>query len=309
MTKTFKKALQATGAAAVLALALAAPAGAVTVDAGLTPGVLNTIEDQDREAYIDNGDGVLGVGDVFIGFVRLDNFLPSGVDPDGTVYGVISNQIISVSGDGTIFNLGTTTMPGLTLPELTGDAETAGGMFAIYDGIASADLIANAPGGDIFSYIDYITTGDLALVTGLVSGDNYLMVDNNVGFPAGTPNGSFSTLPTSVTTGSFTGGLDVVFNGTTFDFADAVVTVDALGGLHTTQVGIGNGSVRGAFGDGNEAAFTNAPGFLQCTTGPCGFVTDADFFVFPTAVPEPGSLALLGGALLGALGLRRRKQV
>jgi hypothetical protein len=209
MTQTMKHRFQKLGLAAALALAVAVPVGATDINGGLTSGVLNTIEDQDREAFIDNGDGVLGVGDVFVGFVRLDNFLPSGADPGDTVYGIISNQIIAtnVGGDATIFSLGVTTVAGLTLAELTGDANATGGMFAIYDGITAADLITNTIGATtIFDYINYINDGTLRLVTGIVSPDNYVMVDNGAGFPAGTSTALLGITPTSVTTGNFTGG-------------------------------------------------------------------------------------------------------
>jgi hypothetical protein len=319
MKQAFKKSILASGLAAALALGLSVPAGATPIGQGLTSGVLNTIEDQDREAYIDNGDGVLGIGDVFVGFVRLDNFLPSGKPGGNTVYGVISNQItaVNVGGDPTVFSLGTTTKAGLTLAELTGNANAAGGMFAIYDNVPAADLIANSISAtNIFGYINYITTGSLELVAGIVSADNYLMVDNTAAFPAGVSNALFPTLTASITTGGFSGGLDVVYNGLAgWTFTDTVVTFDALGNVHTTSVGIGNGAVRGASGDGNEGAFTNAPGYTQCTVPntagaptntACGFITKADFFVAP--IPEPGTLALLGAGLLSALGLRRRKE-
>jgi len=90
---------------------------------------------------------------------HIDDFLPSGTAGGDTVYGIISNQItaINVGGDATIFSLGTTTLAGATLQDLTGDANTTGGMFAIYDGVTPLNLIDTAPGADIFSYINYIT--------------------------------------------------------------------------------------------------------------------------------------------------------
>lgn len=301
---------------AAFAVACVGAASASTIVGGLTPGVLNTIEDQDREAFIDaNRDGVLSVGDVFVGFVRIDNFLPKGVSSNNQVYAVISNQIIGVNAlDPTILSLGTTTVAGLRLQDLTGNAATAGGLFAVYDRATpyATDLINGPPPAatSIFDYINYITGGGtLQLTAGLVAADDYLMVNNGPAFAIGASTALFPGLPTSVTVNSYSGGLSIGYNNTGFSFEDAVVTVDELGVFHTTQLGIGNGATRGQAGEGNQAVWGNAPGFQQCLNAQgagnvsCGFVTDADFFVVP--VPEPGSLALVGAAILGLVGARR----
>lgn len=307
-----------------LAMSVAGTANATTIAQGLVPDVLNTIEDQDRETFFDvDGSGTLSIGDVFVGFVRFDNFLPAGMGTDNQVYGVISNQIVGfdpgASGDGTLLELGTTTAAGLTLPEITGDVNTAGGMFAVYDTSGSyGDLISAPVGTGMADNTDLISNpanGTLRLVAGLVESDDYLWVDNGVAFGIGAATSQFAALPTSVTVGNFTGGLSFLYNNTKFDYSDSVITVDALGDIRTNTIGIGNGAIRGAVGDGNEDIFGNGSGygtdFNQCTVEgvsvPCGFVTDADFFVNPS-IPVPAPISLFGAVLLGLGGMRRLRK-
>ena len=317
--KGLPSAVRTIGAAIALSLGLATPAWSTTLDQGLTPGVLNTVEDQDREAYVDvDRNGLISVGDVLIGFVRIDNFLPAGVNANNGVYAVISNQILGADVTGTIISLGTTTTVGLRLEDLTGDLNAAGGMFAVYDRAApfSTDLINATTGASISDEIDMITgEGILRLVAGLgQAGDTFLTVTITPGLPGAlnTPNSFLATLPTSITFANYTGGMDFLFNNTAFQFADLVPTFDPITGLQSNQLGIANGALRGGVGDGNESVWQNAgvPGFTQCTLAGapaiCGPATDADFFVIPTQVPEPGSLALLGVSLLGLFGVRRK---
>ena len=146
----------------------------------LVPGVQNDLEDQSREAIVDvDGDGVFGVGDVLVGFARLDAITaPAPIDLTNRLYGIFSQQVTSVApvtaGLTNGITFGPTTAAGLTLSEITGDGANAGQMLAVYGdsgGFGGLNLLLSSPGdlttngtvtlADYFSHI--LLTGTLEL--------------------------------------------------------------------------------------------------------------------------------------------------
>lgn len=156
----------------------------------LVSGELNIYEDQDREVIFDlDGSGGISQGDVFVGYVRLDDrSLPlPGAATNDNLYAVFSNQVkeiaITDSGTSKMYNLtvGATTSAkavslGLDLNSITGGlpALEAGttGIAAIYEGIG-ANWITSNPGDfntdgafNIFDFTSEIASHTLGLVAG-----------------------------------------------------------------------------------------------------------------------------------------------
>jgi hypothetical protein len=124
-------------------------------------GVNNTIEDQNREAFIDRSpgsdtpDGVFGIGDVLIGWARADDHVtPGGFGPLGNrVYGIFSQQVVDVNNTGATYEIifDATTVPGLTLAAITGNPLIhPEGIVAVYDNVVPIPInLITGTGGPV----------------------------------------------------------------------------------------------------------------------------------------------------------------
>jgi hypothetical protein len=315
---------KALAAAAALGLFGVAQAQ-TTINNGLTPGVQNLVQDESRETYVDvNRNGLFDTGDVIFGFIQIQNFAPSGALAGNAVYGVFSQQVTSFSG--TSINFGATTVAGLTLQALTGNAAApAGSIASFYDNAAgySTNLITTALAGatSMKSYIDFITgNGTLRLTAALSRPSDFLVSGSSF---AGAANSNFIGLPSNVTVASTGGGLTVVQNNTNFSYASNVTASSPPGYAplildNIAQLGISAGTVSGSANatpipqvwlNADYGAFN----FQQCSSAAgadiaCGFIDKNDFGLAPIRVPEPGSLLLVSGALLGLAGVGRRRK-
>jgi hypothetical protein len=310
------------------ALAAAGVAQAATIDGGLVVG-RNTLLDESRETYVDNGDGLFGVGDVIFGYIRISDFQPSGAAGNNQVYGVFSQQVLAGSaGRNVVF--GATTVAGLTLKELLGNNANVGAsaLAAFYDSPAPfTDLINSNPAGppaNMQGYIDYIrNTGALRVVAGFGDADDFLFSEislqaTGLGVAVGSPNIIFTNpaLGPNYTIASNFGAFSVLYNDTSFVFNDVVPTGNPVGGAVLGEIVISSGTTAGANTDDvlpfpknwlNAGAFSQS----QCETQEetsiaCGFINKNNFTVDVSRVPEPGSMVLLSGALLALGGLSRR---
>lgn len=326
------------GAAIFLAAGMATNADAARLSTKLEPNTLNSFEDQSREALVDiDGDGNLSVGDVFIGFLRIDDrVVPgSGVSIDNQeLYAAFSLQVTEFfdAGGGALSGIrfGSSTVAGLQLADITGDAaRSATDLAAVYSDIGTNLIGVNTTAGqnDILTQTTEVSNGTFELALGLVQGDDF-----------------FETVGSGVTSLA-TGGLAQLFNATfglgfgsntiaagltiseqSFgtDFEDnSVFVASETNGLSAHQLTLSGGSLSGACdlyntsgdddcGPPDFNGVVASSNFLFGTIAAAGQQYDyygisnnLDVNVFP--VPAPAPLALLGASLIGLAALRRRR--
>jgi hypothetical protein len=323
------------------ALAVSAGAQASFLSGQLTPNTLNIFEDNSREAAVDvNRNGLFDVGDVLIGFIRIDlKSSPNTATYDNQIYAIFSQQMtgqVACTSGGNCQTFAATTVAGLRLSDIVAGADP-NGIAAVYSGGPISDLIATAPGGFLTDYFNVIKTMTLDLVAGIggagtnADGADFLTaraeVPANFGAAgAGCANFlSMLCLTGTDTVASYAAGLSILqtFGGTSaFTFADNVSSINfanlALSGPRF-QLSISGGNATGGSGDPNMASWgdvSNLGNFAQCGFAnnepgflPCGFIDNADFGIRPLAVPEPATLILLGSGLaVAAYGLRKSRK-
>jgi hypothetical protein len=348
MTKKFS--IAAALVAALLLLGLGSSAHAGFFSSTLTPGVDNRYEDNSREAFFDNPggtpSGTFGVGDVILGFVRIDNkTAPNGVDltvPTPHVYAVFSQQVVDVSGTAVIF--GPTTVAGLTLAAITGAAIPATGVFAVYDSIPGfgVDLITTSPGNvgtggavTMKDYINFITANGSVALVGLIStaprtANGDFLIASSIFAGASTVQAgpcpalgtTLGCLQESQSVAGFSGGFtdDPTLTGLALDrvvASNSLAADPAAGGIVAGfyQIALTQGAASGFLGAVNASEWTNGSefgAFAQCSVNgqatSCGFTDNVTFVVHPTQrVPEPMSLILVGVGLLGLAGVGRMR--
>lgn len=261
-----------------------------------------TFEDDNNDFFIDNNqNGLIDVGDRLVSAFEIgttaDPFgsASASIGPGNELTGIIDTIVTSKTpgGFGTFLF---TFAPNVTSPYIDG----AGGEIARAWLASGADINLDLPGQNCNSLADCTAKASDGMAFLSIGFDGDL--DNYFAFvgtddPTEVAAGSAGT---SFTTANF--ALSILLNNTGMSFGTMDCTNNPLANA-------GLPLCDGVAGDGQAELVGSGSilGGAGLTNGAFGR-SDFDFNVAPLAIPEPGSLALLGLGLLGLAGIRRSKR-
>jgi hypothetical protein len=329
------------GMAVALLVGVGVPAQASFFSSLLVAGTDNHFEDQSREAFVDvNKNSKVDVGDVVVGFVRIDNRTQPapGIALNNQVYALVSQEIkaqASVAPGLSLVTFGPTTAVGLRMQDILsgvpGYVPNANDMFAVFSKNSpfSTDLIIASPGNRVGAatvtladYIDLIKTeGTLDFTAGINTfpPDSFQALANA---DPGVTTDFVRDAAFSAPIGSFSACLDANTNTTGAIFQPVVACATPATGLTADRISIVGGTLFGTEagpGGGSPAVNNNEwtnildvdplnANTFQCNpvggpangTDVCGFADKTDFVVHPLLVTPEPSSLLLLG--VGLLG-------
>jgi hypothetical protein len=292
-------------ASAALALGVAAsPASATVLSDFLTfdgplhltdpvqqGGGEDKLQDDSLSVFDDRGTTGYSVGDVIYGQVTLSDLLASGrasvpVGANSQISILFSATITGFTATGEVILGATAAADPLSLQSLLVDGAMTSGMTAQSIGVILSTTTPDTNAADdplnwttAQFNTDYSTANNWnqEVVFGLVDSDDFFQFDPTGALLIGTDLGAFTIQQSA-------------FNATWLPVD--VQNYDGTTHLGSITLNIGNVSLASAEQNGRGWFFTD----------------QSTFYVNPTAVPEPGTLALVSGALLGFGALRGRSK-
>ena len=276
------------------------------------PDADNFFEDESREAYLDvNGDNTFGVGDVLLGFARMDDHTaPAGAFGalGNRVYAVFSQQVADINATASTHEVifKPTTVAGLKLSDLfPGLGIPAEGMVAAFDSTTPLpiDLINTSPGDITTGPPGGVATYPGGPPNGTINMWDYLAeIQNNgsLSFVAGIGNVGGAVATTVGDTPLTLAALSVLpdhFIARTTPIGSLLITTPgAISNLPTLGVGVNVAS----FEAGLSVVLNNEPSVVYAT-----LVQATETASLPGVFHDA---AIVGGTAIGSAGAINRAE-